>query len=260
MKILLQHLISLLFILILFQIPTGFAQITKIAGFESDASNPGLFGTDGADVYRYSWYYEEWYALSHNGLETDAEIKAVAVADTGYSYVSGVYIIADTAVYLYSWYGDEWLYLYNEGLNRADGIPQLSDIAVYGKGTSSTDHDVFVVSGGEVFEYLWYYDYWYSRGAINKVVEQDIEKQNFRLFPNPTADKVNFKITLEEAYTGKVRIRITDQSGKYVDSDTFYTEKSKEISYRYKAKLPAGMYFCEIKIGEKRFVKALIVK
>jgi hypothetical protein len=82
-----------------------------------------------------------------NGLPVingDINIIDIAVADTGTSYSSGIYIIADTAVYNYNWYTDSWYALSNDGLIRKNDTVQLTKISAFGKG-SSTDQTVFCI-------------------------------------------------------------------------------------------------------------------
>lgn len=253
----------LFFLLILFSVSSAKAQLTQIAGFEGDIyTNPGLFGTDGFTVYRYSWYYSTWFELPRTGFNPEDQIKAIAVADTGDSYVSGLYALADTAVYLFSWYYDEWFYLYNTGLNRESDIPQISDISITGGGTSSSDHTVYALSGGQLFEYVWYGDYWYPReGLTDRTDKANSSKAAAGLYPNPTSDKTRIDIELPEAYTGDIFISLFNTSGKLLKESHFKILSQKQIQFDIStAEFGQGMYFCEIIIADKRILKTLLVQ
>ena len=71
--------------------------------FEGETyNNTGIYGATSTTVYRYSYYFQEWFPLEMIGLPNisgNINIIDIAVADTGTGYTSGIYIIADTAVY-----------------------------------------------------------------------------------------------------------------------------------------------------------------
>ncbi len=238
--------------------------ISQLAVFDGDTyTNSGIYGTTGSIVYRYSYYYNEWFPLSVTGLPVingKTHIKDIAVADTGTSYTSGIYIIADTAVYNYNWYAQQWYPLSNDGLIRKNDTVQIAEISVSGKGTS-TDHSIFCVSDTLVFKYEWYYPKWfalYNTGLSVKAQKTENTGLQITAFPNPFVEKTNIEIITKTPYTGNVEIAIFDVKGDLVLTESFKVFDSEKIKYSLNKNLQKGVYFCEIKAGNVKAVATLV--
>lgn len=232
--------------------------------FDGDTyNNTGVYGATDNKVYRYSYYFDEWFPLENNGLPIisgEVNIIDLAVADTGTSYTSGIYIIADTAVFNYNWYTQEWYPLSNEGLNRIGGVVKLSKISVFGKG-SSTDHRIFCVSDTSVFVYEWYYPKWFAfyNTGLSVMRESQIQNTAFiNAYPNPFNEKTNIELKLNKRYTGRVKIAIYDSKGVFVSYDNFEVIESEIIEYPLNKDFKKGTYFCEIVAGRTKSILTLI--
>lgn len=240
------------------------SQIKKIAVWEADWVNPGLFGINDTCVYKYSIYFEEWFPLANNGLprfDNQVNIKAIAVADTGTSYTSGIYVIADTAVFNYNWYYDEWYALSNTGLIRISGIVQLSDLSIYGKGTS-TDHNIFAVSANTVFEYEWYLGRWYPLSNEGTEIKSINQKKLNHLYnyPNPYKNSTTIDLKIQDTYSGSVIIAVYSQTGKLVDIINFSVKQCNHIQYEYNRALKSGIYFYELKAGKNKYISKMTIQ
>ena len=238
--------------------------IKHIAMFEGETlNNTGVYSATENTVYRYSYYFDEWFPLYMNGLPNisgDVNIIDLAVADTGTSYTSGIYIIADTAVFNYNWYTQEWYPLSNEGLIRIGGVAQLSEISVFGKG-SSTDQKIFCISDTSVFKYEWFYPKWfalYNTGLSVKTQNIPSSKTSISAYPNPFHDRTKIVLDFKNSYTGDVEIAVYDINGKLVFSEKKKLFNSDKFEYSLNKIFESGTYFCEIKAGKNKAITTLV--
>ena len=238
------------------------SQIKQIASYNANWNTASLFAISDTCVYRYSYYYEEWFPLPNTDLPRRlgiVNIKAIAVADTGTSYTSGLYIIADTAVFTYSWYYDKWYSLYTTGLNRINNRVQLSEISVDNKGSQS-DHNIFVISDGDVFTYSWYEDKWLalsSEGLGMKKINPT--KSKLINYPNPFKENTTISYDFENAFSGKIEVVIYNSNGKIIDIVKVKVVNTKEFRYKYTKKLPKGLYIYELKAGKNKSLSKMLI-
>jgi hypothetical protein len=256
---------TLLTISLLFCFSSYSQNIKHIAMFEGETyNNTGIYGATSTTVYRYSYYFQEWFPLEMTGLPNingNINILDLAVADTGTSYTSGIYIIADTAVYNYNWYSEEWYALSNAGLIRKNDTVQLSGISAFGKG-SSTDHSIFCISDTSVFEYEWYYPQWFplaNTGLSVKIKPSVIANNNIKIYPNPFKEKTTVELILDKSYSGKVSVVIYCSDGKILFTDIFEVLNKRTIVYKLNEKFSSGIYYYEIKTGNTKAISTLIV-
>jgi hypothetical protein len=254
-------------ILNLIFLSTVFSQnIKHIAMFEGETyNNTGKYGATDSVVYRYSNMYGEWFPLETTGLpiiNESVNIIDLAVADTGTSYTSGIYIIADTAVFNYNWNTAEWYPLSNEGLIRIGGVVQLSKISVFGKG-SSTDQSIFCISDTSVFEYEWYYPKWFAldnTGLTVNVSNTPSLNKEIKAYPNPFNKRTNLELKLETPFTGTADIAVYDTYGKLVLAEKLEVFGSNKIEYSLDKRFESGIYFCEIKAGTRKAIISIVAE
>ena len=84
---------------------------------------------------------------------------------------------------------------------------------------------------------------------ITSITELPSDFWEVQIFPNPTTDRIQIKLELEQ--DRKVFIRMTDSTGKLVwtkETEGQTVEESAEMNA-----FPAGSYFLSFQIGEKQF-------
>ena len=77
---------------------------------------------------------------------------------------------------------------------------------------------------------------------------------NIKVLPNPASDFVYFEV--DGFQEGKTQLRVINSIGQVaLEKSLPYWKSGVDLS-----RLPAGIYFCEITIGENRGVKKLVKK
>lgn len=83
----------------------------------------------------------------------------------------------------------------------------------------------------------------------------DIEKSTVltpdaAIYPNPNSGRI-FNINIANCNTDKILMRIINQSGQLICSETFMVEGSLNVAYAPATQLSAGLYMVEFVIGDK---------
>jgi len=257
----------IILLMLTFSFAASSQNIRKIAAYDSESSyTSGVYCISDTAVYRYSWYYYEWFQIPGNGLtkiDDTTRISSIAVYNNKISNSSGLFVFSDTAVFNYNWYAQTWFPLSNTGLPRnAENKPDIYDLAVYGDSGSSSYSDPFALTHSGIYRYIWYYQEWYplsntglqlSAGYGSKEIAQP------EVYPNPVDANSVIEIELAENYTGTVEFTFFDTGGRFITKDVIANTGSV-VRYVIPAeKLKTGLYYCEIKAGNVyksvRFVK-----
>ncbi|MGC4129595.1 MAG: T9SS type A sorting domain-containing protein [Bergeyella sp.] len=94
-----------------------------------------------------------------------------------------------------------------------------------------------------------------STGSNTTLNTTESDKINFKIFPNPTSDKINIQI--DNQFSEKFSINITDMSGKFVYNQNYDNQKEISIDVRGFAK---GIYFITVKNQKQSYSQKIIVK
>lgn len=240
--------------------------IRKIAAYDSESSyTSGVYCINDTGVFRYSWYYQEWYNIPGNGLtrvNDSTRIGAIAVYNNKISNSSGLFVFSDTAVFNYNWYAQTWFPLSNTGLPRnSNNKPDVYDLTVYGDSGSSSNSDVFALTGNGVYRYIWFYQEWYplENTGLTVAVKNDLNKDiSATVFPNPSETVSYIELNLQKDYNGPVEFAFFSTEGKLV-TKTQTEMHGRELKYEI-PKLFTGYFYVEIHAGNAvktvRFIRS----
>jgi hypothetical protein len=254
-----KKIFSLLIAIVLFQCISA-QQIRIISAYDNQSSyTSGLYALQDTAIYRYSWYYQEWFSLNNKGLtriNDTIRISSLAVYNNKTSNSSGIFVFSDTAVFNYNWITATWYPLSNDGLPRILNKPDVRMLTVYGDSGSSSNSTIFALTDTAVYRYSWYYQEWYSlsnSGLSFSVKEvNNINEFQASAFPNPSDHNLTINLTLPESINDKIKIAFFDEKGimlKYLEQSA---NGEKEILIEPDlSSFPSGIYFCEIKAGKK---------
>ncbi len=82
--------------------------------------------------------------------------------------------------------------------------------------------------------------------------------KTIQIYPNPTDG--NITIEIDNDFTGKIRMIITDNLGRTREDKNFY-KNQKTVNYTEQlSDLDAGSYLIEFIIGKRKISKSLIIK
>lgn len=256
-------------LLLLFLLYSGIAEaqnVRRIAAYDSESSyTSGLYAISDTAVYRYSWYYQEWFYLKSDGLtrvDDTVRVSAIAVYNNKISNSSGIFVFTDTVVRNYNWYAQYWFSLSNAGLPRnSDNKPDVYDLAVYGDSGSSSNSQLFALTHSGIYRYIWYYQQWYPLASTGLEVSNPMPEfgQLYAgVYPNPFFNDAVIDIELPEGYMGSVEYAFFSASGQLAYRETVETKGGK-VRYDLTSEwLLPGMYFCEIKAGILRQVVKIV--
>ena len=249
----------LLMAVVLFQCISA-QQIKIISAYDNQNSyTSGLYALQDTAIYRYSWYYQEWFSLDNKGLtrvNDTIRISSLAVYNNKTSNSSGIFVFSDSAVFNYNWITATWYPLSNDGLPRILNKPDVRMLTVYGDSGSSSNSTLFALTDTAVYRYSWFYQEWYSlsnSGLSFSVKEvNNINEFLVSAFPNPYDYNLTIHLTLPESINDKIKIAFFDEKGmmlKYLEQNV---NGEKEILIEPNLSgFPSGIYFCEIKAGKK---------
>jgi len=247
----------------------SFAQNVKhIAAYDNNSSTTsGLYAIGDTALYRYSWYFQEWFPLHNNGLNKindTVSISVLAVYNNESSNSSGLFVFSDTAVYNYNWITTVWYPLSNNGLPRINQKPDVKGLTVYGPAGSSSNSTLFALSDTAIFRYSWFYQAWTPLSNTGLITSFFIDNPTFDIdataYPNPFSEKLNVSINLPKNTSGKIELAVFNMQSQMVYSEKYTVEKGTPSLINLSLKeLPAGMYFCEISDG-KNFKQLKIIK
>jgi len=249
-----------LFLILYIYVPFSFSQyIKQIAAYDNQNSyTSGLFALYDTAVYRYSWYYQEWFPLSNQGLthvQDTVKISSLAVYNNKWDNSSGIFVFSDTVVLNYNWISASWFPLSNNGLPRIAGKPDVKMLAVYGDSGSSSNSTIFALTDTAVYYYIWYYQEWYpllNDGLQNAAKDApSIGLFNISASPNPFDQNLTIKLQFYTTFHGKLTIAVFDINGTLVGHKIWTDFEGNEIDMSpLLCNKPAGCYLCEIKAGE----------
>lgn len=238
-----------------------FAQkINIIAAYDNQSSyTSGLYALQDTAIYRYSWYYQEWFSLDNTGLtrvNDTIRISSLAVYNNKTNNSSGIFVFSDTAVFNYNWITATWYPLSNDGLPRVLNKPDVRMLTVYGDSGSSSNSTIFALTDTAVYCYSWFYQEWWSlsNSGLSFLIKENKNIGQFQanVFPNPYDQNLTINLTLPEGTNEKIKIAFFDEKGvmlKYLEQSA---NGEKEISIVPDlSSFPFGIYFCEIKAGAK---------
>ena len=245
---------------------TNAQHINIIAAYDNQSSyTSGLYALKDTAVFRYSWYYQEWFPLENTGLtkiNDTVKVSALAVYNNKSSNSSGLFVFSDTAVFNYNWITATWYDLSNDGLPRISGKPDVRQLTVYGDSGSSSNSTVFALTDTAVYRYSWYYQEWtplpntglpLSTKAMNRKVVFETNA-----FPNPFSENLSIQLRLPEAFNDKIKIAAFNEQGVLLKN---YEIDKTEMFVPDTSHWPAGMYFFEIKAGNcLKTIKAIRIK
>lgn len=235
--------------------------IRKIAAYDNLSSyTSGLYCISDTSVFRYSWYYQEWFPLSNSGMvrvNDTARISAIAVYNNFSNNSSGLFVFSDSVVLNYNWILAKWLPLKNTGLPYSqNGKPDVIELTVYGDSGSSSLSEVYALTSQQVYRYNWYYQEWYSipnQGLTVRKNHSEIDNLlDVTVFPNPANEFTCIEVDCRGLNGDEIRCAVFDLQGNFIEE---YVEKILSPVHNYRldiSGLPAGFYFCEIKAGKGR--------
>ncbi len=242
-------------------------QLQVIAAYDNQSSyTSGLYGLADTGVFRYSWYYQEWFPLENTGLtriNDTIRVSALAVYNNKINNSSGIFVFSDTAVFNYNWITTSWYALSNNGLPRMSGKPDVRMLTVYGDSGSSSNSTLFALTGTAVYRYSWFYQSWspLPNTGLPLVANKSVNlgEPAVVAYPNPFRQSPDISVALPANYTGKVEMAVFNEQGVVVehlvkqhkgDADFFF---KPDLSH-----LPSGMYFFEIRAGSSfKTIKAV---
>jgi len=249
---------SLFLVVISFTVNSFGQHINIISAYDNQSSyTSGLYALQDTVVYRYSWYYQEWFPLENNGLvrvNDTVRISSLAVYNNKESNSSGIFVFSDTVVKNYNWITATWYALSNAGLPRIGGKPDVRMLTVYGDSGSSSNSTVFALTDTSVYRYSWYYQEWYSlsnTGLSNQLKEINENSTIHAIaFPNPFEIDLSIKLQLPAGIYDKIIVAVFNEKGTMVKTFEKDVQGQSEITILPDLNnLPGGMYFCEIKAG-----------
>ncbi|MDD3876921.1 MAG: T9SS type A sorting domain-containing protein [Bacteroidales bacterium] len=232
--------------------------IKHIAAYDNNSTTTsGLFAIGDTAIYRYSWYYQEWFPLLNNGLvrfNDTVQLNAFAVYNNESSNSSGIFVFSDTAVFNYNWITTTWYPLSNDGLPKVNQKPNVKALAVYGPPGSSSNSTVFVLTDTAVFRYSWSFQNWspLSNTGLNTFLNDKESFQELRVsaFPNPCSAELNLEILLPASSSGDVEVAVFDFQGRIIGTEKFVVGmNATSIIKPDISKLAAGLYFFEVYDG-----------
>ncbi|OQA00813.1 MAG: hypothetical protein BWY70_00595 [Bacteroidetes bacterium ADurb.Bin408] len=243
----------------LFLAPLAGAQkLQTVAAYDNQSSyTSGLYGLADTGVFRYSWYYHEWFPLENTGLtrvNDTIRVSALAVYNNKINNSSGIFVFSDTAVFNYNWITATWYALKNTGLPRLFNKPDIRMLTVYGDSGSSSNSTLFALTDTAVYRYSWFYQEWSplpNTGLplpVNKAAKT--AEQAVTAWPNPFRHALDVRGTLPENYTGPVEMAVFDAQGRWLEH--LVTQPNRSAEYVFKpdmSRWSPGMYFFEIKVG-----------
>ncbi len=253
--------VYLTFILMIGISQISFSQKIKvISAYDNQNSyTSGLFAIQDTAVYRYSWYYHEWFALENTGLtrvNDTVKVSSLAVYNNKINNSSGIFVFSDTAVFNYNWFIQTWFPLSNAGLPRINNKPDVRMLTVYGDSGSSSNSTLFALTDTAIYSYQWYLHEWFPLSnlglsfSVKELQENNI--MNINSFPNPFDENISIKLNLPAGFNEKIKIAIYDEKGiqvKYFEKENYTSVEPVVLSELNQ--LTSGIYFCEIKAGEK---------
>ena len=236
----------------------GAQQLQVIAAYDNQSSyTSGLYGLADTGVFRYSWYYQEWFPLDNTGLtriNDTIRVSALAVYNNKINNSSGIFVFSDTAVFNYNWITAGWYALSNNGLPRVLGKPDVRMLTVYGDSGSSSNSTLFALTGTAVYRYSWYYQAWSPLSntglPLANKKESGVASPVFEAYPNPFPQKLKIQAVLPGNYSGSAEMAVFDEKGSLVGH--FITEIGRDNIITFTPDMgsrPPGMYFFEIKAG-----------
>ncbi|MBU0487977.1 MAG: T9SS type A sorting domain-containing protein [Bacteroidetes bacterium] len=243
--------------------------LTNIAAYDTQSSSTsGIYVTHDTAVFRYSWYYQEWFALSTDGLtrvNDTAKVSLIAAYNNKTSNSSGLFVFSDTAVFNYNWIIAEWLPLSNSGLPRKAGKPNINQLAVYGDSGSSSLSKLYALTDTAVFRYEWYYHEWYqlSGSGLLKVNHPPIPENDLivSLFPNPVQSEFSLFCQFPEECGNYAELAIYDETGALISTREISIPASRELLLNESLlSQNAGIYLVEIKSGKTFRVVRMVCK
>ena len=264
-----KKLFSLLIAIALFQ--CSYAQrINIIAAYDNQSSyTSGLYALQDTAIYRYSWYYQEWFSLDNTGLtriNDTIRISSLAVYNNKTSNSSGIFVFSDTAVFNYNWITATWYPLYNTGLPRILNKPDVRMLTVYGDSGSSSNSTIFALTDTAVYCYSWFYQEWWSLSnsglAFSVKEDEPLNQIKVNAFPNPFNQDLSIRLKLPEEFNEKVKIAIFNEQGKLMKYYEELKTGEDEITIVPDAdNWPSGLYFFEIKAGKNyKTIKTIKIK
>jgi hypothetical protein len=237
----------------------SFGQHIKIiSAYDNESSyTSGLYAMQDTAVYRYSWYYQEWFPLENNGLTrvgNTVKLSSLAVYNNKTGNSSGIFVFSDTVVLNYNWITATWYPLLNTGLPRISNKPDVRMLTVYGDSGSSSNSTLFALSDTAVYRYNWYYQEWYSLAntGLSNFLKEVNRNINFNAiaFPNPFENNLTIKLQLPEGDFDKIKVAIFDEKGTMLKYFEQNVKGEKEVTVLTElSNFPAGLFFCEIKAG-----------
>jgi hypothetical protein len=251
--------LTFIFIFVLFHF--SYSQKVKvIAAYDNQNSyTSGLFAIQDTAVYRYSWYYNEWFALENTGLtrvNDTVKVSSLAVYNNKINNSSGIFVFSDSVVLNYNWFIQTWFTLSNTGLPRINNKPDVKMLTVYGDSGSSSNSTLFALTDTAIYRYNWFYHEWFSlsnSGLSSLVTEMTTDnKIEANAYPNPFEDEISITLNLPIGFNKKIKIAVFDEKGmlvKYIEQSNYIVGNT--IILPELNSLSSGMYFCEIKAGEE---------
>lgn len=242
-------------------------QLQVIAAYDNQNSyTSGLYALADTGVFRYSWYYQEWFPLENTGLtriNDTIRVSALAVYNNKINNSSGIFVFSDTAVFNYNWITAGWYALSNTGLPRLLNKPDVRMLTVYGDSGSSSNSTLFALTDTAVYRYSWYYQSWspLPNTGLPLVANKAGKATGFAVvaYPNPFRQSPDISVALPANYTGKVEMAVFNEQGVLVEH--LVTQHSGDAGFVFKPVLsqyPSGMYFFEIKAGSSfKTIKAV---
>ena len=81
--------------------------------------------------------------------------------------------------------------------------------------------------------------------------------EDLQIFPNPVSESAS--ITYSNKRSGRIRIEITDVSGKLIQL-VYEGNHQGERTYNFNVNTPAGIYFCRITSNVKALTRSFIIQ
>lgn len=97
-------------------------------------------------------------------------------------------------------------------------------------------------------------------GKNNNQFAVEKDENNIVMYPNPTTEKVTFRIQIKEK--GKNAIRVYDNNGREMyQNDLSHLDKgTHEVTWEINKELRDGLYFSEFNLNGKRTIQKLVIK
>lgn len=265
-----KRIMALIYVALFLSPFAGAQKLQVVSAYDNQSSyTSGLYGLSDTGVFRYSWYYQEWFPLENTGLtriNDTIRVSALAVYNNKISNSSGIFVFSDTAVFNYNWITAIWYPLSNSGLPRQFNKPDVRMLTVYGDSGSSSNSTLFALTDTAVYRYSWYYQSWsplpntglpLAANKAGKVTEPTVVA-----YPNPFMQSPAISVTLPANYSGQVEMAVFNEQGVLVAH--LVTQHNGGVDFIFKPDLspyPPGMYFFEIKAGSDfKTIKAIKVE